>query len=193
MKYLLVACSVIFLSANANAQLDKGTWLVGGMGSFSSSNDSYSTSGYSQTSKTTEIKISPAVGYFFVDKLAAGIRTSYSQFKTKVDGAGGLFTNVKRFEFGPFARYYLLAKDKQLNIVTEANYQYGIYSFKEINQKGNINTWSFLAGPVVYFNTSVGLEFLLGYYSRTEDVKDSYKQTKQAFQMAVGFQIHLTK
>jgi hypothetical protein len=193
MKHIFFLLSITIFSLSANCQLDKKTWLVGGTGSISSSNDSYTTSTYSQTSKTTEIKISPTVGYFLADKFAAGLKTSFSKYKSRVDGSGGLYTNVNRFEVGPFARYYFLPKEKQVNIVTEASYQFGRYSFKDINQKGNINTLSFLAGPTIYFNNSVGLEFLVGYKSRTEDIKDSYKQTQKGLQIAIGFQFHLIK
>ncbi len=50
-----------------------------------------------------------------------------------------------------------------------------------------------MAGPVIFFNTSVGLEFLLGYSSSIEDIKDRYKNSIQGFQIGIGFQIHLEK
>jgi len=50
-----------------------------------------------------------------------------------------------------------------------------------------------LAGPVIYFNSSVGLEVLLGYSSSLEDVENANKEVRKGFQVAVGFQIHLEK
>ena len=77
--------------------------------------------------------------------------------------------------------------------MTEINYQYGLYSFKPT--KGNSNTFNALVGPVIYLNTSVGLEFLVGYYSTTETIKQIGEiTTKQnGFQFSIGFQIHLEK
>lgn len=194
MKQILCVFTLFTISITSNAQLEKRTYLVGGTGSFSRTQTNFETNGNSQKSKSIDINISPAVGYFFIDKLAAGLRTGFSKYKVFENAAiGGAYTNINRLEFGPFARYYFLPKDKQLNIIADAGYQYGIYSFKNINQKGNINTFSFFAGPVVYFNNTVGLEFLIGYKSRTEDVKQSFKQTENSFQIAIGFQFHLKK
>jgi len=110
-------------------------------------------------------------------------------------GQGGLTSNVSRFEFGPFARFYFLPADNQYNILADVSYQYGIYYSKPT--KGKINTLSASAGTVVFFNSSVGLEFLLGYYSRKEVIPlttSGENITKQkGFQISVGFQIHLEK
>ena len=123
----------------------KRTYLVGGTGAFSRTQTNYEAYGYSQKSKSIDINISPAVGYFFIDKLAAGLRTGFSKYKVFENAAiGGGYTNVNRLEFGPFIRYYLLPTNKDINIIADAGYQYGIYSFKNINQKGNINTFSLL-------------------------------------------------
>ena len=57
-----------------------------------------------------------------------------------------------------------------------------------------------MVGTVVYFNSCVGIEFLLGYSSSLEniegfreDAEDFLKETRKGFQMGIGFQIHLEK
>lgn len=190
MKIFLTTILLIF-SLTAKCQLDKGSWIVGGTGSFVSSKNTYITNGYSQESNSTTIKISPSVGYFLIDKLSSGIKTSFSFYKDKVTSAGGGYSNVTRFEFGPFIRYYFLEKEKKINILSEFSYQYGFYSANP--SKGSINTLSFLTGPVVFFNDSVALEFLIGYYSRVENVEQQYKDTQKSLQIAIGFQFHLKK
>jgi hypothetical protein len=183
----------LFFCINVSAQLNKGTWLVGGSGSFkSSATESYGT-GYSQTSDRLEIAISPNVGYFVMDKLALGLKTSFTKHKEEVDGPGGLYTNTNRFYVGPFARYYFLEKEKQFNLLADIGYQYVRVNFKPII-KVDITNFNAAVGPVIYFNTTVGLEFLVGYYSTKETRKQSggdYTNKQSGLQMSIGFQIHL--
>lgn len=191
MKQLFFLLATILISNIVFSQLDKGIWLVGGTGNFLSSKYENSSPTFSSTSNRVDIAISPNVGYFVIDKLALGLKTSFTKYKEQVNGTGGLFSNVNRFSFGPFTKYYFLEKDKQYNILTEFSYQYGFYSFKPT--KGNSNTFNAAVGPVVYFNTTAGLEFLLGYYSTKETIKQNGDNiTKQSgFQIGIGFQIHL--
>lgn len=188
---LLVSCCFTFTSF---AQLTQGNWLAGGTGNFLTSKYSYSSPTYTSSSDRVEIDISANIGYFIIDKLALGLKPGYSKFKDVVDGsAGNINSNQNRIYFGPFGRYYFLKADKQFNILTDVSYQYGLYWFTPT--KGNSNTFSASAGTVVFFNTSVGLELLLGYYSRKEVIKepDNISTNQKGFQMSVGFQIHLEK
>ncbi len=191
MKYILLLLIVTTQFTNASAQLNKATWIVGGTGNFMSRNGTYTTPSVSYDSKYTDVTISPNIGYFLVDKLAVGLKSSLSWTKSKTFPPGGGSTDIKRFLAGPFARYYLLDIDKQFNILTEGNFQFG--SYKAGDDKGSISSYSFMTGPVVYFNSSVGLEFLLGYTSNIEDVRDRYKNSLKGFQVSLGFQIHLEK
>lgn len=191
MKKLFIVFVFAFILQSAQSQLTKGNWLAGGSGSFSSMKNTYSNLNYSQASDVTDFKISPNLGYFFIDKFALGLRPTYSMEKEKINGRGGESTNIKRFEFGPFARYYFLPAEKQYNFLTEVSYQYGIYNFKP--DKGNINTFSASAGPAIDFNESVSLEFLMGYYKRTENLKNSFKTEQKGLEIDLGFQIHLEK
>lgn len=191
MKKLFTSLLSTIVFFTVHAQLDKGTWLAGGTGKFYSYTSQYSSATYSNEASYTQIDLSPNVGYFVVDKLAFGIRPTFSSIKGKVTTAGGGSTNVQRYWIGPFGRYYFLKPDKQVNIVTDVAYQYGI--FNAGGQKGKLNTFSAMAGPVVYFNSSVGLEFLLGYSSSLEDVEQANKESRKGFQIGIGFQIHLQK
>ncbi|HLO79518.1 MAG TPA: hypothetical protein VK166_01085 [Chitinophagaceae bacterium] len=179
----------LLLSFKSNAQLNKWTWLVGGSGSFSSTKNTYTSQAISQTSDATEINVSANVGYFLLDKFVAGLKPSYTKNKNQVNTPGGGYRNENRIELGPFARYYFLANDKPFNLLTEASYQFGVYSFKPA--KGNINTLSLMAGPVLYFNSSVGLEFLFGYYKRNETIEDIDKTENKGFRISIGLQFHL--
>jgi hypothetical protein len=187
--FVLFLISIFYLTAAC--QLTKGHWLDGGAGSFSSTTNTYSSSNYFQSSDVPDIKISPNIGYFFIDKFAIGLRPGFSKNKAEVTTTGGLSTNVNRYEIGPFVRYFFLKDEESYNILVDASYQFGIYRFKP--DKGDINIISAMAGPVIYFNSVVGLEFLVGYYKRNEDVNGSFKTKQKGFQIIVGFQIHLEK
>ncbi|MDP1845103.1 MAG: hypothetical protein Q8K64_16945 [Sediminibacterium sp.] len=193
MKIILIFIFIFFFSITAKSQLDKGIWLVSGTGNFLTSKYEYTSPTFSSKSDRLNIAISPNIGYFIIDKLAVGLRTSFSKNKDQVTGVGGGYTNVNRFSIGPFTKYYFLEKYKHYNLVADVSYQYGLYSFKPT--KGNSNTFNAAIGPVIYFNTSVGLEFLVGYYSTKETIKqDGDITTKQSgFQIGIGFQIHLGK
>lgn len=191
MKYVLLFFSILVFSISAKCQLDNGIWLVGGSGKFYSYNSTYSSTTYSNEAKYTQIDLSPSIGYFIADKLAFGIKPTFSSIKGKVTTAGGGITNVQRYLIGPFGRYYLLNATKNYNIVTDVSYQIGL--FDAGGQKGKLSTFSALLGPVIYFNTNVGLEFLLGYSYSKEDVEQANKEIRKGFQIGIGFQIHLEK
>lgn len=190
----LITLAFVFLTISASAQLDKGVWLVGGTGSLLASKVEYTipAMSYAYSADKLNISISPNIGYFLMDKFALGIKSSYNKDKSEVNDGG--YSNENRFSLGPFARYYFLEKDKQYNILSALSYQYGFYWIKP--SKGNSNTFNVAAGSAVYFNNSVGLEFLVGYYSTKETVRigDNNNIVKQnGMQMSIGFQIHLQK
>ena len=183
------------ISLQANSQLAKKTWLVGGSGNFLASKNSYSDPTYSSTSNRIDIKISPDIGFFVMDKFGIGLRPSFSRYSEHVNGPGGLTSKISRLEFGPFARFYLLQKNNQCNIIADVSYQYGVYYSRPV--KGNINTLSASAGTVIFFNSSVGIEFLVGYYSRKEVIPLTNNgkniTSRKGIQINIGFQIHLEK
>jgi len=196
MKLFLTIFAITFLSLHSKAQLEKHTWLVGGSGSFYLSKRNYtsylnsSTDGYSNELNLT---ISPNVGYFVTDKLVLGLRPYFSWGKGESFSSIGdplTTSDSKRYGIGPFGRYYFLNKDKPFNILTEINYQIGVW---DLGEKGKLSNFSFLAGPVIYFNTSVGMEFLLGYSTQSEELKNFSKNSSKGFSVNIGFQIHLIK
>lgn len=190
MKLFLAILAAIFITFTSKAQLAKGNWLVGGTGKFYNYQSTYSSTTYSNKANYTQIDLSPNIGYFIADKIAFGLRPTFSSIKGRVTTTGGLSTDVQRYWIGPFGRYYFLKPDKQVNILTDISYQLG---FLGGLSRGNLSTFSVLTGPVIYFNTVACIEFLFGYNRSKEDVKDYQKEIRQGFQIAVGFQIHLEK
>ncbi len=129
----------------------------------------------------TTIRVSPNIGYFFIDKLAGGLQLNLGY--NKPNG------NTSNFGYGarPFARYYFLEPEKLINVFAEANY--GFNTNKSEGQKSNYSTgYTIKAGPAIYFNSSVVLELTANYNSTHAD-STNYND----FTIGIGFQIHLEK
>ena len=180
----------------AKCQLDKGIWLVGGSGSFQSYKRDYQIPPNSVQYKATNISLSPSVAYFIIDKLALGVRPSYSQIKEEgvsstgnISGGKGNFSSI---EIGAFGRWYFLNKENNYNILSDISYNYGFQSNFGSNT-GQSNSFKFLAGPEFYFNSSIGIELLLGYSSTQILNNDGTSNLNKGFLTTIGFQIHLEK
>ncbi len=55
-----------------------------------------------------------------------------------------------------------------------------------------------MAGPEIFFNSTAGLEILLGYRQNIISIENSLpesnlKNNKKGFQISIGFQLHLEK
>ena len=187
MKKLVIAAILNLACVNTFSQLISGTWLVGGVGKFSRSANTFESNDTTSLDILADISISCDIGYFIIDRLSVGLRTSYSKYKATIQGVSNDGTNDNRLEFGPFVKYYFLNTDRQFNIVADVSYQYGRFWHKP--QKGPINKFSISAGTVVFFNSSVGLEMLIGYFKRKEEI--SYQLTtthkQQGLQIGIGF------
>lgn len=201
MKNFYFILLLSFSTTNSSAQLEKGTKLVGGSGTFYSYTENYSNNqSYSQTAKYTNIDLNVTMGYFIIDKLVVGLKPSYSSFKGEVvssnAGSGGK-TNSYKIAVGPFTRYYFLKNEKPLNVLAEASYQMGINKFLGVlKEKGRSNTFSFLVGPEIFFNDTAGLEFLFGYTNKLVTIDNSagaFENKKSGLQISIGITLHLDK
>lgn len=180
-NFTLILFVLLIANPPSYSQITKRNWMVGGNGTFSSTKSE--SSSVSNTTRTY-LRIEPNVGYFFIDKLAAGIKGVIDYERVKF----GSTSNSKQtyYSIGPFARYYFLPTDKQANVFSEADY------YRSVLHPGDdaSNGYSALLGTVIYFNSSVGLEFTAG-YSITNYTKSDIKY--KIFQLGLGFQIHLEK
>ena len=179
MKQFFITFSIFFSVHFVTAQLTKSNWLVGGNGSFSLQVQERS----SLSVKTTFLDLAPNIGYFFVDKLGTGLKVRFQNTRTKNQGN---ITNSPTIALGPFVRYYFLPKDNRINLVSELSYSY----YDDLRNQSTINTFNIGAGPVIYFNTTVGIEFIANYqYIRFKPADGNVK----TFFVAVGLQVHLEK
>ncbi len=192
--------ALFYFSICCKAQLDKGTWLVGGNGSFNSSKKTF-TADYILPSgvayyQITSVKLSPNIGYFFTDKFAGGVKVSLDWFKQiqNINGIGGGVNNNLTIDYGLFSRYYFLNRDNQLNFLIDGAYQIG--NARLGNYKGERKNYMIMVGPAIFFNSSVSIEFLSGYIYQSEKIRDNaltYDDIKKGFQFNIGLQIHLKK
>lgn len=178
MKRYLLSVTLTFFSVLSHGQITKGNWLVGGTGSVLRQQESL----LSSDVNITRVQISPDIGYFLIDKFSAGLKPSLDYIRTNTDGRTGETT---LFSLGPFVRYYFLPADNMVNVFAETSYQ---YSSSSNGSRSNI--YHISAGPVLYFNTSVGLEFTINY-----DIGhfNGSVTSSKTFSLGVGFQIHLEK
>lgn len=179
---LAVLCS-------AYGQLDKKTWLVSGHGKFRVYRNEYSRPGSNISERTTEISISPSVGYFIANKLATGLRTTITSSQSR-SSSGSSGSTGKRYIIGPFARYYFLQGKRPVNITADLSYQYGIISWY-LQKNGNTAAFSALTGPVFFFSSSASMELLVGYRYEKEDTW--YKFDRSGIHVTMGFQLYLLK
>jgi hypothetical protein len=184
LSLILISLSVLIV---ANAQITKGNWLVGGNGNFS-----FTSFNAESNTKTTTLNLGPDIGYFFIDKFAGGVRLSFYKNHVQFGQPNNNFTTFTNYDIGPFVRYYLLPIDKEYNIITEGNYQFGNEKVKTNNSSttSKSNSFSFSVGPVIYFNSSVGIEFLLNYSSSGNNVSS---KRGNSFGIGIGLQVHLQK
>lgn len=204
-KTFLFVLVTLVISLSSYGQISKGTWLIGGTGNFSFTKEN----GYYLKDTTLNegisMKISPIIGYFFMDQLAVGLKPTCTWVKMRFisttfeNDSDLISSNYIWFEAGPFARYYFLKSGKPFNILTEISYQYGFQSDgvkREVNDnvyKSYTNAFSISAGPVIYFNKSVSLELLLGWFQQNRGHKGEYKSSQTGFQAGIGLQIHFKK
>lgn len=193
LRFLFV---VLFLFVFASqGQLKKNTWLVGGSGSLYSYNEDYTGPSVHFTAKYTTLDLSASIGYFFANKLTGGLRPYMSIYKGKSSGGGS--ANDLKLAVGPFLRYYFLQENKQFNFLADMSYQFGINQARNgDNPKGKFNIFSVMAGAEMFFNSSVGLELLIGYKNQIvtfDNSPSAYSSNRKGFQTSIGFHFHLEK
>jgi hypothetical protein len=180
---LLVFVSILTFLFTAKSQITKGNWMIGGNAEFSRTNNTSTSTAFQ---KVTTVNISPAVGYFVIDKFAIGIRPGF-EYQYSSTGISGVSNTL--FNIGPYARYYFLPTENRINIFSEAMYILQIA--KTANSSfGTTSGFKILAGPVVYLNNVIGIEFTLGYSSQQTLSKDG---RINKLQTGIGLQIHLEK
>ena len=192
MKKLLVLVAITAVSTASFAQgnISRGDWMLGGDVGYESA--SVNSGSSSSTSKETRFNSSLNGGYFFIDKLAGGIRLHSASTKYKSQSTSKVSTTM----VGPFLRYYFLPSSQKLNIFLDGAYTIGTIKYVPSSgqtQKYKMNSYSFNGGAAYFINPAFAIEFTLGYQSRNDTDEDinNYTDSEKRFGFMVGFQIHL--
>lgn len=177
MKKVLFAAFLTICAQGVFAQINQGQWLVGGSAAFESRKH-----GDGDAGKSTYISISPNAGYFVIDKLAVGLRTTFESIKFKDEDDAS-----STFAAGPFVRYYFLPLGDKVNVFADGTFAFG--SVKDAGESNGFTDFAISAGPAIFLSPNTALEFNLNYRSAGGDAfgDDRYNR----FGVGVGFQIHL--
>jgi len=187
MKTILLILAIGFSANAAFSQINKGQWLTGGNGTYTSQKRLlvYYNASIPDV-KYSNLQLSADAGYFFVNGLAGGLRVSLSSSKQKSDVS---YVSTS-WNFAPFARYYILPSSQKINFFADASYLWGTSTNNTTTptstskNHSSSNGYALMAGPAFFLSPSASLELTAGY--------TSINQAK-AFGAGVGFKIHLGK
>lgn len=181
----IMIAGATLLATNANAQLQKGTLMVGG--DLANLNI-----GLRKDYTDISFSLSPKLGYFIKDNIAVG---GYVDLGFEHESVSKIYTNTINYGIGAFGRYYVSDPRaillKHTRFFAEANV--GISGYNSKPEGGSSSTTNGLGlgiGPgVAYFITpNIGLEALLKY---DLGVGFGNSTTSHNFSINVGFQIYL--
>ena len=172
MKKVILSLAIIVIAVvSANAQTEKGTWLVGGSAGFHSVKDGSSDA-------VTSVTIAPSAGYFVGKDVAVGAAIQFATVNK----------NYTTFAFAPFVRYYFAPLGDHAKLFVNGTFGLGTVKGYQSSSVG-FSTFEFSAGPAFFINKSVALEVALAYGQNKFKGSDATKDLG----LKVGFQIHLGK
>lgn len=194
MKILPFLFFSLALAGKAYTQISSGQFLSGGNIRFESVKENYFPD---RTYKSTNLFVSPAIGYFVLNKLAGGLRVDLSSYKSN---STGVETRNTSTAISPFVRYYFLPVATKVNAFLDVGYLHSktkwsrftdpAYSYSD-KSKG----FQVLVGPSIFLTDQIALEFTLGYRhtksSKSTALMEATKST--SFSSGLGLQIHFGK
>ncbi len=154
----------------AFAQTEQGNWLAGGNLELNTAQ------------KSTRIDISPTIGYFFLNNLAAGANVLLDYSKVGD-------TKSTTLGVGPFARYYMGLSMVRPFLHANIDFTSNKTTVASVSNTFTGTNYLLAAGIAAFLNRNVALEGLAG-YSHT-----AYEHQKGSggFDLRVGFQVYLSR
>ena len=184
MKPVITLLLLIF-SCSAFSQVQKNQWLIGGNAAFSFERAS--------ELKTTTLQLAPDIGYFFIDKLAGGLRFNFGSTTNRWE-KDDKYRNSSMI-ISPFVRCYFLPATQKVNVFAEGAYGYAWSKYKDFaygsSYAYHYHNLSLVAGPAIFLNKHTALEVTVAYNYSTRGSVDSSHSSK--FLLGVGLQIHFGK
>ena len=174
MKKIIILLFIVCIAQNVIAQINAGNYMAGGAVSFR-------TTDYSESDNSfTQFDFLSSSGYFFRDKLAAGLKVFVSFAKSEGQ-------SFRDFGFGPFLRYYFLKTGKPTNLFVETGFLLGNQKYLGTEAEGRFE-FGLSAGPVFFINKNIAVEAILGWKRIKYEGNNGHSNQVGA---GVGFQIHL--
>jgi hypothetical protein len=192
MKIFTLLFFALVISSKAFTQLSRGQFLLGGSIRFESVKESYYPSG---TYNATNIFVSPAFGYFFLPKLAGGVRLDLSSYKSN---SSSVETQTTSTAISPFVRYYFLPVATKVNAFLDAGYLFSKTKWNSFSNPAFTSTSSgfqILAGPSIFITEQIALEFTIGLrHTKSGDWGPGLEPAKSTtISSGLGLQIHFGK
>lgn len=182
----------LLTGSDAFAQFNQGRLLAGGSLSMSAStNKTDDGTTVTTNSKSTSFSLSPSVGYFFIDNLAAGASIGLSSGRSKGESYN-FESSSSAATFGPFVRYYL-----PVAVFFQASTRFGSRTSKQIEPIESENKyssfdWGLAAGYAYFLNDFVALEPMIGYQRNSDKNKDSdIRSINGSFYLSAALTVYL--
>ncbi|HEV3413197.1 MAG TPA: outer membrane beta-barrel protein [Puia sp.] len=199
MKKTFVLSVLALITFFAKGQTAKSDWLAGGAIGFTSATQKESD--ISGSAKTTVFLLTPDIGYFFIDNLAAGIGLNLTSTHLSNSGPYGTSSStLVYFTAGPFARYYFnTSPHVKLFLHGDASWGNEKYNFSSGGPNQSvpafpISIYEGKAGAAYFLNQNLALEFTAGYQSMIQKDKTggtTIKYTTGSILIGLGFQVYL--
>ena len=194
MKISLLLFFFLAMTGKAFTQISKGQFLLGGSVRFESMKENYYPDG---TYKSTNIFVSPAIGYFFFNKMAGGVRVDLNSYKSN---SSSVETKQTSTTISPFVRYYFLPVAAKVNAFLDVGYlhsksKWTRFSDPAYSYADNSRGFQVLAGPSIFLTDQIALEFTLGVrHTKSTDRVALLEATKSTtLSSGLGLQIHFGK
>lgn len=167
-SYLLIVLIFLLITTRANAQFDKGRYLVGGQGTI----NSFNPKGNGESNSTVSLTFKG--GAFLIKNFALGLNLNF------VNVSSNSYSNLL---IGPFLRYYL----GDTKLFVEAEYDFG--NIKGDLQTVSQNVFELELGYAAFINEHVAIE--PSFYWNTYSVAGETQGTNLGIN--IGFQVYLGK
>ena len=168
MKKIITATLLITLFTTANAQTEKGDWMVGGGLRLNTSDNN------------TEIAFEPNAGIFIINNLAFGGNIALDYTKSGD-------TKYTSFGIGPFVRYYFT--NANVRPILHGKFDYLSTKVKVPGSSSTNTGFNFFlgGGAAIFVSDQVSLDVVLGYdHTKYKDFNGS-----GGFALTIGFQVYL--
>ena len=178
---IFIATTLFF---SVNAQLDKGTLLIGGDGAFGG--------GFSKSLNSYNVYVNPNIGIFIAPKFAIGTGVGFQSSRQSFSNSSS-FISFGGANVSPFARYYFLKSENKFNLFGQASIIMGTNWSKNISfpysNRFQVSP-GLSAGAAYFISPQIALEARLNY---THQFSSNVIMKGGNFRGTLGFQIHLDR